>query len=133
MPPAISDALFCARSLAMGRGYAVEELGPVRWSSVDGVGFRAYPPGTGDKSDDQVYVWFTYGDSVLRMHATTAPEAQALATAIKARCKDQSQSGRPNKRLQLAGAERPELRSVLSAAGGQRTVEFGRRGPVARS
>ena len=33
----------------------------------------------------------------------------------------------PNKRLQLAGAERPGLRPVLSAGGGQRNVEFGTR------
>jgi len=31
----------------------------------------------------------------------------------------------PNKRLQLPGAERPGPRPVLSADGGQRTVEFG--------
>jgi len=35
--------------------------------------------------------------------------------------------------LQLAGAERPGLRPVLSAGGGQRTIEFGTRGHVARS
>ena len=40
---------------------------------------------------------------------------------------------RPNKRLQLTGAERPGLRPLLSAGGGQRTVEFGARGHSARS
>ena len=39
----------------------------------------------------------------------------------------------PNKRLQLAGAARLELRSGLIAAGDQRTVEFGMRGHSARS
>ena len=40
---------------------------------------------------------------------------------------------RPNTRMQLSGAERPELLSVLIADSGQRTVEFGTRGPFARS
>ena len=40
---------------------------------------------------------------------------------------------RPNKRLQLAGAGAPGSARVLSADGGQRTIEFGTRGHSARS
>jgi hypothetical protein len=39
----------------------------------------------------------------------------------------------PNPRLQLAGAFRAELSSVLPADGGQRTIEFGTTGLIARS
>jgi hypothetical protein len=39
----------------------------------------------------------------------------------------------PNPRLQLAGAGRPGSSPGLIAGGGQRTVEFGRRGHAARS
>ena len=40
---------------------------------------------------------------------------------------------RPNKRMQLPGAARPGSARVLSAGGGQRSIEFGMRGYFARS